>query len=197
MLTLLSLAPLSICISLLIGLVNHSCNPITIIIFPHSAKDSTSQEVQVQVQVIASGPCPFLCGLAWRFLIFFTFPAVSRSQVTSCCPYLCFLQWVAVKFRLSWNFLTFASCSDLHGVALYLIGWTSSTRTVQRMHQVLLIFGSRGRVMRKWWEHWKVWASDGTCGRWVTSVLLIRVVTRFPTKVKSPGLRARLVLSKS
>lgn len=47
-----SLAPLGVCVSPLIALVNHSCEPNAVVVFPHSAKDPASQEPEAQVIAI-------------------------------------------------------------------------------------------------------------------------------------------------
>ncbi|KAN0111816.1 hypothetical protein V8E52_008196 [Russula decolorans] len=47
-----SLTPLGVCVSPLIALVNHSCDPNAVVVFPRSAKDPASQEPEAQVIAI-------------------------------------------------------------------------------------------------------------------------------------------------
>ncbi|KAI0287197.1 SET domain-containing protein [Russula brevipes] len=47
-----SLAPLGVCVSPLVALVNHSCDPNAVAVFPRSSKDHASQEPEVQVIAI-------------------------------------------------------------------------------------------------------------------------------------------------
>lgn len=47
-----SLAPLGVCVSPLIALVNHSCDPNAVVVFPRSAKDPASQEPEAQLIAI-------------------------------------------------------------------------------------------------------------------------------------------------
>jgi hypothetical protein len=47
-----SLAPLGVCVSPLIALINHSCEPNAVVVFPRSTKDPASQEPEAQVVAI-------------------------------------------------------------------------------------------------------------------------------------------------
>ncbi|KAI9453061.1 SET domain-containing protein [Russula earlei] len=47
-----SLAPLGVCVSPLVALINHSCDPNAVVVFPRSTKDPAGQEPEVQVIAI-------------------------------------------------------------------------------------------------------------------------------------------------
>jgi SET and MYND domain-containing protein len=46
------LAPLGVCVSPLVALINHSCEPNAVVVFPRSAKDPANQEPEAQVIAI-------------------------------------------------------------------------------------------------------------------------------------------------
>ncbi|KAI0252893.1 SET domain-containing protein [Lactifluus subvellereus] len=47
-----SLAPMGVCVSPLVALINHSCEPNAVVVFPRSAKDPANQEPEAQVIAI-------------------------------------------------------------------------------------------------------------------------------------------------
>ena len=51
-LTSASLAPLGVCVSPSVALVNHSCEPNAVVVFPRSTKDHSTQEPEAQVIAI-------------------------------------------------------------------------------------------------------------------------------------------------